>query len=115
MSKHYSVAVEYDNGWAATYVVVDNVWWLKPFKRLQGITLGRKVRLPQEIHAALQNNMLLLCHEGVHVIQRRRLGWKYLPVMIFQYVTRLFVKQWIPLEKEAYQWESRGSYDFRLL
>jgi len=94
-----------------TFTVEDNVWWLKLLPNVGGITLsGNLVRLRYKMAEALQNNPTILVHEAVHVIQARNKGLGYLPAYLLQAIKAGFKKANIPMEQEAYAYQTKGEY-----
>lgn len=81
----------------------DHARWLTLLYKTAGITLSAnhvflKYRL-EFVSVYLPN---IIGHEAIHVLQARKLGWKYLPTYVLQAIKAKFIKRNIPMEQEAY-------------
>jgi hypothetical protein len=108
----YQVKIEGLTNDPVEFIVKDGVKWLGLIGA-GGITLSKNTtRVKYDIKAAVYFNRYLLCHEATHILQARKLGWKYLPTYLWQAIKALFRKHNIPLEIEAYANEKKGKYSY---
>jgi hypothetical protein len=68
-----------------------------------GITLSANhVFLKYRLEFVLVYLPNIIGNEAIHVLQARKLGWKYLPTYALQAIKAKFVKRNIPMEQESY-------------
>lgn len=96
------------------FVIRDNARFLWLLPNTGGITLGKNmVFVKRRLRDAIYLNYHIVEHEAVHVRQAHRLGWKYLPTYILQAIKAWFVKDNIPMEREAYDMERKVYWTIR--
>lgn len=99
--KHKIFAVY--NGESFSFTITDNVWWMKHWKRFVGITLSKNnVYLKRSIKEALERNRFIVGHEAIHIYQAKKLGWKFIPVYLWEWYKAGFSYRDNVMEKEAY-------------
>jgi hypothetical protein len=81
----------------------DHARWLTLLYKTAGIALSANhvfLKYPLEFVNVYMPS--LVGHEAIHVLQARRMKWKYLPTYVLQAIKAKFIKRNIPMEQEAY-------------
>jgi hypothetical protein len=98
----YRIRATYNNE-TFEFNLYDHARWLTLLYKTAGIALSTNhvfLKYPLEFVNVYMPR--LVGHEAVHVLQARRMKWKYLPTYVLQAIKAKFKKRNIPMEQEAY-------------
>jgi hypothetical protein len=82
----YTIRATY-KGQTFDFTLHDGQRWLALLDNIAGITLTSKRIFTKYTLSAIEHLIpTLIGHEAVHIYQARKLGWKYLPVYVWEWI-----------------------------
>jgi hypothetical protein len=99
----YKIVATY-KGETFSFIAKEKVRWLRFRRNIAAIVLSKNTaHFKRALDVAVLYNIHIIGHEAIHIYQARKLGWKYLPVYLWNWAKAGFKYRENIMEQEAFQ------------